>query len=55
MKKERKFKMIVKCSRCGSLYEIEDNDPDVILEPYPHIECNYDEKGEYCGEWIPLF
>lgn len=40
--------MIVECEVCGARYEIEENDPDVILEPWPHIECE-------CGAWIPLF
>ena len=40
--------MIVRCEHCGRIWEIEDNDPDVILAPWPHIECK-------CGEWIPLF
>ena len=42
--------MIIECEVCGTPYEIEDyNDPDIILEPYPHIEC------PVCGEWISLF
>lgn len=41
--------MKVKCPHCGTWYEIEENDPDVWLEPWPHIVC------EECGEWIPLF
>ena len=41
--------MIVTCPHCGTQYKIEKNDPDVILEPWPHVEC------QECGEWIPLF
>ena len=40
--------MIVKCEVCGAIFEIEDNDPDVWVEPWPHIVCN-------CGNWIPIF
>jgi hypothetical protein len=40
--------MIVVCKHCGRTWEIENNDPDVIIEPWPHIVCA-------CGRWIPLF
>ena len=40
--------MIVKCEHCGAIWEIEDDDPDVILQPFPHILCS-------CGYQIPLF
>lgn len=40
--------MIVKCPACGAYWEVEENDPDVVLEPFPHILCN-------CGEMIPLY
>ena len=40
--------MIFKCSKCGAIWEIENNDPDIILMPWPHIVCS-------CGHWIPLF
>ena len=39
--------IIVQCENCGSRWEVEDG--DVILMPWPHIEC------PDCGEWIPLF
>ena len=42
--------MIVVCPRCGAIYEIEENDPDVIIEPAPHIECK-----QCGGTWIFLF
>ena len=41
--------MIKECESCGALIEIEDNDPDIILAPYPHVEC------PNCGNVIPLF
>ena len=40
--------MIVTC-RCGTAYEIESNDPDIVIAPWPHIEC------KQCKRWIPLF
>lgn len=40
---------IVKCVICGTEYELEDNDPDILLMPYPHIHC------KHCGCWITLF
>lgn len=40
---------IKECECCGIFIEIEDNDPDIILEPIPHVEC------PNCGEIIPLF
>ena len=41
--------MTKECESCGIIIQIEDNDPDIILMPYPHIEC------PNCGEWISLF
>lgn len=43
--------MIKECECCGAKIEIEENDPDIILEPFPHIEC----PAEDCGWWIPVF
>ena len=40
--------MIVICPHCGRKYLIEENDPDVWIEPWPHIVCE-------CKTWIPLF
>jgi len=41
--------MVVTCAKCGTVYYIDDCDPDVCLFPYPHIQC-YN-----CHELIPLF
>ena len=41
--------MKVKCPHCGTWYLIEKDDPDVWIEPWPHIVC------KECHEWIPLF
>ena len=40
--------MIITCPTCGKRYIVEDNDPDVILKPWPHVICE-------CDTWIPLF
>ena len=40
--------MIVKCEVCGTVFELEDNDPDIWVDPWPHIVCS-------CGNWIPIF
>lgn len=40
---------IKECECCAALIQIEDNDPDIILEPFPHVEC------PCCGWWIALF
>ena len=38
------------CPNCGAVWSVEDeSDPDIILMPWPHIEC------DECGEWIPVF
>ena len=36
------------CPQCDAWYFVYDNDPDIELEPYPHITCK-------CGFWIPMF
>ena len=40
--------MVVRCDKCGAIWQIEEDDPDVRLMPYPHIVCG-------CGNCIPLF
>lgn len=40
--------MIRKCA-CGTVWEIELDDPAIVLEPWPHFEC------EDCHRWISLF
>lgn len=35
-----------KCPNCGKTVDIDEN---VILMPYPHVEC------PDCGEWITSF
>lgn len=39
----------VRCPGCNAEYEVAFDDPDIILEPWPHIEC------EDCGTWVPVF
>lgn len=41
--------MIKECECCHALIQIEDNDPEIILEPFPRVDC------PCCGWWIPLF
>ena len=43
------YAMIKKCECCEATIGIEEDDPDIILEPFPHIEC------PSCGEIIPVF
>lgn len=40
---------IIECQCCKAIYELEDNDPDIIIEPFPHVEC------KQCGNYIALF
>ena len=37
---------IKECECCNTMVQIEDNDPDIILEPFPHVQC------PECGWWI---
>lgn len=38
------------CKICGTEVTVEGfDDPDIILMPYPHIEC------PCCGNWLPMF
>lgn len=39
----------IRCPCCGTIWDLEPDDPDIELEPYPHLTC-----GE-CNYWIPLF
>lgn len=43
--------MVKECECCHTLIEIEEDDPDIILEPFPHIEC----PNPDCGWWIEVF
>ena len=41
---------ICECKICVTEVIVEDfSDPDIILMPYPHIEC------PSCGNWMPVF
>lgn len=41
--------MIKECECCNALIQIEDDDPAIILKPFPRVDC------PCCGWWIPLF
>lgn len=37
------------CESCGTVWEIDEAEDEVIMMPWPHIRC------PKCGHWIPLF
>ena len=39
----------LKCECCGKEWIVDDDDPDIWLEPWPHIVC------PICGTWIANF
>lgn len=41
--------MVKECECCNALIQIEDNDPAIVLKPFPRVDC------PCCGWWIPLF
>lgn len=37
------------CPDCGRVWIIDEAEDDIILKPWPHVEC------PICGGWISLF